>query len=72
VSPSVVAAVKAGLTHSLRLGADAGRAAEPRLAAIVRELPDGDEGVHAFLDRRPPRYAHRPASLHQRIAEALA
>ena len=72
VSPSVVAAVKAGLTHSMRLGADAGRAAEPRLAAIVRELPDGDEGVRAFLDRRPPRYAHLPAGLHQRIAEALA
>jgi enoyl-CoA hydratase/carnithine racemase len=72
VSPSVVAAVKAGLTHSLQHGADAGRAAEPRLAAMVRELPDGDEGVRAFLDRHPPRYPDRPADLHQRIAEVLA
>jgi enoyl-CoA hydratase/carnithine racemase len=72
VSPSVVAAVKAGLTHSLRHGSDAGRAAEPRLAALVRELPDGAEGVRAFLERRPPRYPDRPDDLAMRIAEALA
>jgi enoyl-CoA hydratase/carnithine racemase len=71
VSPSVVAAVKAGLTHSLRHGCDAGRAAEARLAAVVRELPDGEEGVRAFLERRPPRYADSPADLHGRVAEAL-
>ena len=71
VSPSVVAAVKAGLTHSLRHGSDAGRAAEPRLAALVRELPDGDEGVRAFLERRPPRYPDRPADLNRRITEVL-
>lgn len=70
VSPSVVAAVKAGLNHSLRRGTDAGRAVEPRLAAVVRELPDGDEGVRAFLERRRPRYADVPANLHRRIAEA--
>ena len=71
VSPSVVAAVKAGLTHSLRHGSEAGRAAEPRLAAVVRELPDGAEGVSAFLDRRPPRYPDRPADLRERLAEGM-
>ena len=71
VSPSVVAAVKAGLNHSLRHGPDAGRAAEPRLAALVRELPDGDEGVRAFLERRPPRYPDRPTDLNRRITEVL-
>ena len=60
-----------GLTHSLRHGPDAGRAAEPRLAALVRELPDGDEGVRAFLERRPPRYPDRPADLNRRITEVL-
>ena len=72
VSPSVIAAVKAGLTHSLHRGVDAGQAAEPRLAAIVGKLPDGDEGVRAFLEHRPARYPDRPADLHQRIAEGLA
>jgi len=71
VSPSVVAAVKAGLNHSLRHGPDAGRAAEPRLAALVRELPDGDEGVRAFLERRPPRYPDRPSDLNRRVVDAL-
>ena len=71
VSPSVVAAVKAGLNHSLRHGPDAGRAAEPRLAALVRELPDGDEGVRAFLERRPPRYPDRTTDLNRRITEVL-
>src|SRR4029079_19464054 len=69
VSPSVVAPVKAGVTHSLRHGPDAGRAAEPRLAALVRELPDGDEGVRAFLERRPPRYPARHFGAHRLVAE---
>lgn len=71
VSPSVVAAVKAGLSHSLRHGSSPGRAAEPRLAAMVRELPDGEEGVCAFLERRPPRYADSPADLPRRLADAV-
>ena len=71
VSPSVVAAVKVGLTHSLRHGPEAGRAAEPRLAAVVRELPDGAEGVRAFFDRRPPRYPDRPADLRERLTEGV-
>jgi enoyl-CoA hydratase/carnithine racemase len=72
VSPAVVAAVKAGLLHSLRHGSDAGRAAEPHLAALVRPLPDGDEGVSSFLERRPPAYADHPSDLHDRITEVLA
>ncbi|MDA3624591.1 enoyl-CoA hydratase/isomerase family protein [Saccharopolyspora sp. WRP15-2] len=72
VSPAVVAAVKAGLRHSVRHGTDAGRAAEPQLAALVQSLPDGDEGVRSFLERRPPTYPDRPEELHDRIAEVLA
>jgi enoyl-CoA hydratase/carnithine racemase len=72
VSPSVVAAVKAGLSHTLRHGTDAGRAAEPVLAALIRELRDGDEGVNSFLGRRPPAYPDHPKDLYDRIAEVLA
>ncbi|WP_031465342.1 enoyl-CoA hydratase/isomerase family protein [Sciscionella sediminilitoris] len=72
VSPAVVAAVKAGLAHTMSHGADAGRAAEPLLAALVRELPDGTEGVNSFLERRPPAYPDAPADHHERIGEVLA
>jgi enoyl-CoA hydratase/carnithine racemase len=72
VSPAVVAAVKAGLRNTLSRGTDAGRAAEPVLAALVRELPDGAEGVNAFLERRAPAYPDHPADLHGRITEVLA
>ncbi len=71
VSPAVVAAVKAGLSHTLHRGATAGRAAEADLAALVRRLPDGGEGVRAFLERRPPAYPDRPADLPERIAALL-
>ncbi len=72
VSPAVVAAVKAALTHTLRHGVEAGRVAESTLAALVRELPDGNEGVNAFLERRAPSYPDHPRDLHDRIAEVLA
>lgn len=72
VSPAVVAAVKAGLRTTLAHGPDAGQAAEPLLAALVRELPDGDEGVRSFLERRPPEYPDPPSDLRERIAEVLA
>ncbi|MEU1301271.1 enoyl-CoA hydratase/isomerase family protein [Streptomyces shenzhenensis] len=72
VSPSVVATVKAGLSHTLHHGSDAGRAAEPQLAALLRTLPDGDEGVRAFLERRPAAYPDRPKDLHPRIEKVLA
>jgi enoyl-CoA hydratase/carnithine racemase len=72
VSPAVVAAVKAGLTHTVQHGTDAGRRAEPLLAALVRDLADGSEGVSSFLERRPPAYPDRPEDLHERIAQVLA
>lgn len=72
VSPSVVAAIKAGLSHTLHHGSDAGRATESQLAALVRPLPDGDEGVRSFLDRRPAHYPDRPRNLHAEIEEVLA
>ncbi len=72
VSPAVVAAVKAGLSHTLRHGSDAGRAAEPVLAALIRDLPDGDEGITSFRERRPPAYPDCSQELHDRIVEVLA
>ncbi len=71
VSPAVVASIKAGLNHTLRHGRTAGLAAEPGLAALVRELPDGTEGVESFLARRPAAYPDPPADLRDRIRDAL-
>ncbi|WP_255950270.1 enoyl-CoA hydratase/isomerase family protein [Streptomyces odontomachi] len=72
VSPAVLAAVKSGLRHTLAHGLDAGRAAEPLLAALVQRLPDGAEGVRAFLERRPADYPDAPGDLRERIAKVLA
>lgn len=71
VSPSVVQAVKAGLATTLSRGLDAGLTAETELAALVRELPDGGEGVNSFLDKRPAVYPDSPASLRERIAKVV-
>lgn len=67
VSPAVVRAIKTGLRVSLSDGLDAGLAAEPMLAATVRELPDGDEGVRSFLEKRPPSYPDAPADLQDKL-----
>lgn len=63
VSPAVVRAIKTGLRTTLHEGLSAGNALEPLLAAAVRELPDGDEGVQSFLEKRPPSYPDAPANL---------
>ncbi|MGY1433550.1 enoyl-CoA hydratase/isomerase family protein [Streptomyces reniochalinae] len=72
VSPAVVAALKGGLSHTLHHGSDAGRAVESQLAALVRALPDGDEGVRSFLERRPAVYPDRPTNLPLQIEKVLA
>ncbi|MFE4719230.1 enoyl-CoA hydratase/isomerase family protein [Streptomyces sp. NPDC056728] len=72
MSPSVIAAVKAGLSHTLHHGNDAGRALEPQLATLVRSLPDGDEGVRSFLERRPAVYPDRPKNLYSKIEKVTA
>jgi enoyl-CoA hydratase/carnithine racemase len=72
VSPSVVAAIKAGFGHSLRHGADEGRAGETRLSELVRALPDQDEGVRSFLERRAPVFPDAPVGLKTLVKEALA
>lgn len=66
-SPAVVRAVKAGLRATLSQGIDAGGAHEAELAAVVRELPDGDEGVRSFLEKRPPAYPDAPADLQAKL-----
>lgn len=70
VSPAVVRAIKTGLRTTLHHGMPAGNAIEPELAAIVRELPDGDEGVRSFLEKRPPRYPDAPADLQDLLDKA--
>lgn len=70
VSPSVVRAIKTGLRTTLHHGLQAGNALEPVLARIVRELPDGDEGVRSFLEKRPPSYPDAPADLQDKLDRA--
>jgi enoyl-CoA hydratase len=72
VSPAVVRAIKTGLQATLHNGLEAGAALEPRLAAIVRDLPDGDEGVRSFLEKRPPRYPDAPSDLQDKLDKAGA
>ena len=72
VSPAVVTAIKAGLLHNMRNGPEAGRVAETQLSELVRALPDGDEGVRSFLDRRPATFPDVPEGLHTRVLEMLS
>jgi len=62
-SPAVVRSVKAGLRRTLSDGLDAGLRYEQEQAAVLRSLPDGAEGVQAFLGRRPPVYPDAPVDL---------
>lgn len=71
-SPAVVRAIKTGLRTTLSHGLDAGASQEGVLAAVVRELPDGDEGVRSFLEKRPPEYPDAPADLQDRLDAAVA
>lgn len=66
-SPAVVRAIKTGLRVSVARGAAAGAELEAELAAVVRKLPDGDEGVRSFLEKRPPAYPDAPADLQDRL-----
>lgn len=59
-SPAVVRAIKRGLNRTLADGMVAGQRYEPELAADVRARGDGDEGVRAFLERRPAEFADLP------------
>ncbi|MBH0119259.1 enoyl-CoA hydratase/isomerase family protein [Rhodococcus sp. CX] len=72
VSPAVVRAIKTGLRVTMHDGLGAGNALEPLLAAVVRALPDGDEGVQSFLEKRPPRYPNAPADLQDMLDKAGA
>ena len=72
VSPAVVRAIKTGLRTTLREGLTAGASLEPRLAEIVRALPDGDEGVRSFLEKRAPDYPDAPGDLQHALDNAGA
>lgn len=70
-SPAVVRAIKTGLSYSIEKGAVDGQAIEPRLAAAVRLLPDGDEGVASFLEKRPAIYPDPPAGLQDELDQVV-
>lgn len=71
VSPAVVRAIKTGLRATMSRGRDYGLSLEPLLAEAVRGLPDGAEGVEAFLGKRPAVYPDSPAGLQERLNEIV-
>lgn len=71
-SPAVVRAVKTGLRVTRSQGLDVGMALEPALAAAIRPLPDGQEGVAAFLEKRPATYPDHPRDLQDRLDAVVA
>lgn len=72
VSPSVIRAIKTGLRTTLSHGLDVGLSLESKLASVVRELPDGSEGVASFLGKRPAVYPDSPTGLQDRLDATLA
>ncbi|TQM13364.1 enoyl-CoA hydratase/isomerase family protein [Pseudonocardia kunmingensis] len=54
-----VQAIKRAVDHGLAHGARAGQELEAELIAGLFGTADAQEGVRAFLDSRPPRFAHR-------------
>lgn len=66
-SPAVVRAVKTGLSATIAHGAIVGQQVEPLLAAAIRDLPDGGEGVASFLEKRPAEYPNAPGNLQERL-----
>lgn len=71
-SPAVVRTIKTGLRVTLHNGLASGQTIEPVFAAVVRELPDGDEGVRSFLAKRPPNYPDAPVDLQDKLDKAGA
>jgi len=71
-SPAVVRAAKTGLAATLNAGMVRGQDLEAELAAVVRRLPDGDEGVRSFLDKRPPLYPNAPPELQSQLDDVAA
>jgi enoyl-CoA hydratase/carnithine racemase len=71
-SPAVIRAIKTGLRTTMSHGLDAGLSLEARLAEVIRELPDGSEGVASFLDKRQANYPDHPADLQSRLDKTVA
>ena len=71
VSPAVVRAIKTGLRATMSHGHDTGLTLEPKLASVVRGLPDGAEGVASFLGKRPAVYPDSPELLQDQLDQAL-
>jgi len=70
-SPAVIRAIKTGLRATLRDGLHTGMAAESALARVIRSLPDGDEGVRSFLQKRPAQYPDAPLDLQVGLDAAI-
>jgi enoyl-CoA hydratase/carnithine racemase len=71
-SPAVIRAAKTGLRATLSHGLDVGLLLEPSIAAVVRELPDGAEGVAAFLEKRQAAYPDSPRDLQDSLDAAVS
>ena len=55
-SPVAVRLAKQAVKASTRMGLDAGLRYEQSLFALVFATHDKEEGVRAFLEKRPPRW----------------
>lgn len=71
VSPAVVQSVKTGLSVTLARGLTEGLNAEVQLAGQVRDLPDGEEGVQAFLESRAAAYPDAPVEFTHGLRELI-
>lgn len=63
-SPAVVQAIKAGFNLGLREGSLRAERYEAETARILHEGADAREGIAAFLEKRPPRFANAAALGH--------
>ena len=72
VSPAVVRAIKTGLRATMSHGLEVGLTLEPKLAGVVRGLPDGAEGVASFLGKRPAIFPDNAPELQDQLDETLS
>lgn len=56
-SPAVARAIKRGVEHGLRSGVAAAESYEWTVGRLLQGGPDAEEGIRAFLEKRPPVFA---------------
>ena len=58
-SPAIIQEVKQGFAVTRRQGPDAGEMFEWTMGQLLAKTPDTEEGVRAFLEKRPPKFADK-------------